>query len=75
MAWDWVNHKLYWTTVGSPTVDSTIEVMDTDNCYRKVLARYNDGTKARAIVLDPINGYENLAITDMCKKKCINSIF
>ena len=58
VAWDWVNRKLYWTTGGNTmdNEDSTIEVMDIDTCQRKVLARFNDGTKARAIVLDPIRG-------------------
>ena len=59
VAWDWVNLKLYWTSslVAADNVTiSTIEVMDVDTGCSKALARFDDGTKASAIVLDPIRG-------------------
>ena len=56
VAWDWVNEKLYWVTAGSSTDNSTIEVMDMKTGRRKLLDSYHDGTQARGIVLDPING-------------------
>ncbi len=56
VAWDWVNQKLYWTTSGSSGENSTIEVMDINTKQRKLLDTYNDGTQARGIVVDPLNG-------------------
>lgn len=56
VAWDWVNYKLYWTTSGSSTANSTVEVMDLQTGQRKTLYTINDGTQARGIVLDPLRG-------------------
>lgn len=51
LAWDWVNHKLYWTDAG----DRDIEVYDVVNQYRKKLIQKGPNALPRAIVLDPAN--------------------
>jgi len=56
VAWDWVNEKIYWVTASSSTENSTVEVMDLKTGRRKRLDSYNDGTQARGIVIDPLNG-------------------
>ena len=49
LAWDWVNHVLYWTDAG----DRDIEVYDAYNGHRKKLIQSGPNAKPRAIVLDP----------------------
>ena len=51
LAWDWVNHKLYWTDAGN----KDIEVYDVVNQYRKKLIQKGTNALPRAIVLDPAN--------------------
>ena len=51
LAWDWVNHMLYWTDAG----DRDIEVYDAIGGYRKKLIQSGPNAKPRAIVVDPAN--------------------
>ncbi len=56
MACDWVNQKVYWTSSGSITINSTVGVIDPTTKQSKILYSMDDGTQARGIVVDPLRG-------------------
>ncbi len=51
IGWDWINKKLYWTDV----TRGTLEVMDVETGYRKVLISMGRDAQIRGLQLDPIN--------------------
>ncbi len=50
VAWDWINRKLYWVD----SENQTLEVIDPSTGYRKVLLKFENMERPRAIVLDPV---------------------
>ena len=52
LAWDWVGRKIYWTD----TENRTIEVLDPATGFHKTLINTGEGSKPRAIVVDPLQG-------------------
>lgn len=53
LAWDWVGRKIYWTD----TENRTIEVLDPATGFHKTLINTGEGSKPRAIVVDPLQGW------------------
>jgi DNA-binding beta-propeller fold protein YncE len=53
LAFDWITSKIYFTD----TLKRTVEVMDPETSYRKVLLNFEDDPSIapRNIILDPLN--------------------
>ena len=72
MAWDWINKKLYFTDKDRQTV----EVLDPETGYSKVLIDFNDNfILPRRVIVDPLSRYYTYMWTAIAGGKCILSGF